>query len=81
MGEVHSISADLPVPGGVNPEIVQRLRQLLEQAEAGMIEGLAVAAVRCDGGLITGWDSRVWAPLAAAVGTLHHRVFSEGEVG
>ena len=78
MGEVHSISPDLPIPGAANPEIVRQLRELLAQAEAGEIEALAVGAVRSDGCLFTGWECREWFKLAAAIGTLNHRFFADG---
>lgn len=56
--------------------IVEHLERLLEQAKSGEITGFAYAVVFETAAQATFWRGRTWESVAAAVGTLHHRVFS-----
>lgn len=64
------------VPGHADEQIVERLEELLAQAKAGEVVGLGFAVVFNSRASATWWRAASWESIAAAVGTLHHRIFS-----
>lgn len=65
-------------PKAINAEVVKILRELLAQAEAGDIEGLAYAARLPNGSCDTGSSSTdYFQELVGAVAILQHRMIEE----
>lgn len=62
-------------PGQPNPDMVETLEGLLEQAKSGELRGIAYATIRTGDVTGTGWEgsdgSRHW--LSSAILMLHHR--------
>ncbi|RJQ38262.1 MAG: hypothetical protein C4555_05205 [Dehalococcoidia bacterium] len=71
---IIAFPSDLPVPGEPDPEIVEVLEEYLEMAKRGEITGFAAAIISTNGTMRTGWQSRDWAAITAAVGTLFVRM-------
>ena len=62
----------------VDPDVVERLREVLAMAERGEVIAVAVATVNVAGRIATAHVvGESWAPLVAAVATLQHRLIAE----
>jgi hypothetical protein len=79
MSNVAALFDSVPVPGEPDAEIIEKLEELLVRAKSGEIDGLAVAIVIPGDVQATWWRGRKWASVACAVGSLHHRIFSDAE--
>lgn len=67
-----------PVARPVDPDVVERLREVLDMAERGEVIAVAVATVNVAGCIATAHVvGESWAPLIAAVATLQHRLIAE----
>ena len=67
-----------PVARPVDPDVVERLREVLAMAERGEVIAVAVATVNVAGCVATAHVvGESWAPLVAAVATLQHRLIAE----
>lgn len=74
MGDVLTFGKTV-LPGEANPDIVEILEKLLEEAKSGELRGLAYCTVKLNNVLGTGWagsDGTRYL-LGAATGMLAHR--------
>lgn len=80
--KIVSLNGVVPVGFAPDPDVVARLRGLLQQAESGAIGGIAYVVIVPGEKILTNWlGSSDCHRMAAGIGLLFHRYFATMEAG